>query len=241
MPERSSDVVEQFGMRALVAGLLGVISLIIAGVLFAFRGDGSTIGLIAVLGIAGVGSLGYAIYEWTQIKKVASVVVVCPYCQFKNRMTDQPRADFACGSCYRMIPVAPDGQILGVSQVRCGFCNHLNYYNETSVGLICESCDREIPISTAEGVETKKFFQAYTHKDDDQTYELVLISYGHKTEEVIATLQHMLALNRNQVKQMLEELPVTLLTGIPRKKAEMLKAQLALHDAAAEFHPVGSP
>ena len=69
----------------------------------------------------------------------------------------------------------------------------------------------------------------------------MLISYGHKTEEVINTLQHMLALNRNQVKAMLEDLPVTLLTGIPRKKAEMLKAQLATHDAAADFRPVGGP
>ncbi len=237
MPERSSDVVEQFGMRALVAGLLGVISLIIAGVLFAFRGDGSTIGLIAVLGIAGVGSLGYAIYEWTQIKKVASVVVVCPYCQFKNRMTDQPRADFACGSCYRMIPVAPDGQILGVSQVRCGFCNHLNYYSAKTEVLLCEDCNREVPISVEDGHTPKHI--AYARRDDDNLYELVLLSHGgHKTEELISALQHMLALNRNQVKQLLDELPVTLLTGIPRMKAEVLQAQLTVNDAVSEFRAI---
>jgi hypothetical protein len=50
----------------------------------------------------------------------------------------------------------------------------------------------------------------------------------------------MLALNRNQVKQMLEELPVTLLTGIPRRKAEMLKAQLTIHDGIAEMVPIAS-
>jgi hypothetical protein len=45
-------------------------------------------------------------------------------------------------------------------------------------------------------------------------------------------------LNRNQVKQMLDELPVTVLTGITRKKAEMLKAQLTMHDAGVEFKPM---
>jgi hypothetical protein len=48
----------------------------------------------------------------------------------------------------------------------------------------------------------------------------------------------MLALNRNHVKQMFDELPVTLLTGIPRMKAELLQAQLATHGGFAEFKPV---
>lgn len=237
MPERSSDVVEQFGMRALVAGILGVIALVVAIVLFMFRGDGALMGLIVVLGIAGIGGIGYAIYEMTQIKKVASVVVECPYCKFKNRLTDQPHNDFACGSCYRMIPVAESGAILGVSQVRCGFCNHLNYYSAKTEVLLCEECNREVPISVDDGHTPRHI--AFARKDDDALYELVLLSNGgHKTEELIGALQHMLALNRNQVKQLLNELPVTLLTGIPRMKAEFLQAQLTANDAVSEFRPV---
>ncbi len=55
---------------------------------------------------------------------------------------------------------------------------------------------------------------------------------------MIQALQHMLALNRNQVKNMLNELPVTVLTGITRKKAEMLKAQLSIYEGEVEFHPM---
>jgi hypothetical protein len=51
----------------------------------------------------------------------------------------------------------------------------------------------------------------------------------------------MLALNRNQVKQMLDELPVTMLTGITKKKAEMLQAQLSIHDGEAEIRPISDP
>ncbi len=71
--------------------------------------------------------------------------------------------------------------------------------------------------------------------DDDDMYELVLTGAGHKEEELIQVLQQMLALNRNQVKQMLEEIPVTLLTGINRRKAELLKAQITVHDGQVEF------
>lgn len=237
MPERSSDVVEQYGMRALVAGLGGVIALTIAGVLFMFRGDGGTIGLIGVLALAGLVGIGYGLHQWMQIKKIANVVIECPYCNYKNRMTEQPTADFACGDCYRMIAVAPDGQVLPVSQVRCGFCNHLNFYSAKTEVLLCEDCNREVPISVADGQTPKQI--AFARRDDDSLYELVLLSHGgHKTEELISALQHMLALNRNQVKQLLNELPVTLLTGIPRMKAEVLQAQLTVNDAVAEFRAI---
>lgn len=234
MPERSSDVVEQFGMRALLAGIGGVLALLVAIVLFIFRGDGALMGLVVVLAVAGLAGIGYAIYEMRQIKKVASVVVVCPYCDHKNRLTDQPHNDFACQACYRMIPVGPGGEILGISQVRCGFCNELNFYSAKTEVLLCEGCNREVPISVADGHVTKRV--AFARRDDDSLYELVLLSNnGRKTEELISALQHMLALNRNQVKQLLNELPVTLLTGIPRMKAEVLQAQLTANDAVAEF------
>jgi len=237
MPERSSDVVEQFGMRALGAAIGGVIALVIAVILFIFRGDGALVGLAGVLALAGVAGIGYAIYEATQIKKVANVAVVCPYCQHKNRLTEQPHNDFACQGCYRMIPIAPDGQVLGISQVRCGFCNFLNYYSAKTEVLLCEGCNREVPISVEDGHTPKHI--AFARRDDDNLYELVLLSNGgHKTEELISALQHMLALNRNQVKQLLNELPVTLLTGIPRMKAEVLQAQLTVNDAVAEFRPL---
>lgn len=236
--QRSSDVVEQHSARALSFAFGGILALALGGLLLYYQSMFGALAWILVAG--GVVALLYAGYCGMQIRKVSTFRIPCPYCSATNALLEQPTGDFSCVSCHRMIPYR-SGHVLPVFQVRCGFCNHLNYYNETSVGLICESCDREIPIANAEGQGSKKFFQAYTQRDDDALYELTLISYGHKTEEVINTLQHMLALNRNQVKQMLEELPVILLTGIPRKKAEMLKAQLALHDAAAEFHALGGP
>jgi len=187
--------------------------------------------LIAVLGTIGIACFGYAFYRAIEVRKVTSVAYTCPYCGVINELTEVAVADFTCVECHRLVPII-DGEIIDIAEVRCGYCNALNYYSAKSEFLICEECDREIPIHTD---EPTKVAPTYMFRDDDESaYELVLSSPGPKTEEVIACLQQMLALNRNQVKQMLDETPVTLLTGITKRKALILQAQLASHDAIAD-------
>ncbi len=235
-PERSSDVIEKHSAVALSCVICGLIALGLGiGVFLPMWRE-----LAWLLIIVGAGSLGYGIYRFTLVRKVPATRQECPYCHVTNILTEPPQKDYPCVACHRLIHVV-DEQPLPVSQVRCGFCNHLNYYTSKSVGLICEECDREIPISTADGQQATKAFSTFSRHDDDSFYDLVLTSAGAKEEEVIQTLQKMLALNRNNVKDMLNELPVTLLTGIPKKKAEMLSAQLAIHGAVAQYNPVTNP
>lgn len=236
MPQRRSDVLEMIAERALMFGIGGIVALAGSYLFYSFRGDGYTIGLIWVLAVAGVISILLALYSVTKVRKVTDFSVECPYCKAANHLLEKPREDFTCGECHRLVPVI-DGQILPVFQVRCGFCNTLNYYSDKSEALICEECDREIPIAVT-GESGRNLPRGFVIQDDPNLYELVLVAPGNKTEEVISALQHMLALNRSQVKNILAEAPVTLLTGITRRKAEMLQAQLAVHDAAAEFRPL---
>lgn len=209
----------------------------LAGLLYAFKGDGYTMGLIVILGVAGLVSFLLAIVSGFGVRKVKSYNVACPYCEQINVLTEKPNAAFACIHCARVIPVDENGTVMPVFQVRCGYCNSLNYYNEKSEALICEVCDREIPIST-NAETTRNLPRSFTIHDDENLYELVLVEPGNKTEEVIKVLQQMLALNRSQVKLVIADAPVTLLTGITRKKAEMLQIQLGVHDALAEFKPI---
>ncbi len=233
--QRSSDIVEMHSEKALSYAFGGVVALVIAGLLLAYRGSGMYVPLAIIFLAMGVAAVGYGAYCALQVRKVASIVASCPYCQGTNRLTETPSADFTCSECHRLVPVK-DGQILSVQQVRCGYCNELNYFSEKTDVLLCEQCNHEIPIAHDEGHVSKKSFAAnFAVTTDDNLYELILIAHGHKTEDLISCLQHMLALNRNQVKQLLSELPVTLLTGIPRKKAELLKAQLTMHEALADF------
>lgn len=237
MAKRKSDILEGFGESAFIYGIGGVVCLGLGALLYNYRGSGALVGLAWVLLLAGVGMIGFAIKQVFQSRKVSGLDVKCVYCEAVNTFTEKPTEDFRCNSCNRKVPVL-NGAILPVFQVRCGYCNSLNYYSEKTEVLICEECDREIPIAHEDGRPVKHVMKAYAVVDDDRLYEFILTGTGHKNEELISALQHMLALNRNQVKQMLEELPVTILTGITRKKAEMLQAQLALHDAATEFRPV---
>jgi hypothetical protein len=233
--QRSSDVVEGHSERAVIAGISGIIALAIGLVLFIFRGDGMLIGLALVLLAGGAAGIVYAIYCLMQVRKVTSYDIVCPYCNTKVSLLTEPDRDVSCRNCLRMIPIE-NGKPIKVTQVRCGYCNALNYYSDKTIALLCEECNHEIPIARVDGLTSHSRFATV---DDDKTYELKLVAYEHATEGLITALQQSLALNRNQVKQMLNELPCTLLTGIPRKKAEMLSAQLHNHGATCQFTAVG--
>lgn len=232
--QRSSDVIEAHSERAVMAGIAGVIVLAIGLVLFIFRGDGMFTILAMILLAGGTGALIYAGYCAMQVRKVTNYDIVCPYCSTKVSLLAAPDRDVSCRSCLRMIPIV-DGKPISVTQVRCGYCNALNYYSDKTIALLCEECNHEIPISRVDGQTSHSKFAVV---DDDKTYELRMIAFEHATDDLIAALQHTLALNRNQVKQLLEELPVTLLTGIPRKKAEMLTAQLSSHGASCQYLPL---
>lgn len=235
---RVSDIIEITTERSLYYGVGGLLGEALCALLYHYRGQtGMFVPLAGVICLFSTMSLGFSVYIASQIKKVTKVPLVCPICNAVNELIEMPTDDFPCVNCNRMVPVQ-DGQILGVQQVRCGFCNELNYYSDKTGALLCENCNHEIPIAQDENAPKKSIPAAYAVVDDEALYELVLVGHGNKEDDLIGALQHILALNRNQVKQMLEELPVTLLTGITRRKAEMLKAQIGIHDGLVEFRPM---
>ena len=236
--KRTSDVIELISERAFYFIGGGVASGALAFLFLRYKGDGMFTNLGWVLAIASVGLIGYGIKVALETRKVSSFTVDCPICTERNELVAKPEnEDVTCVACNHLIPIK-NGQVLPVEQVRCGFCNSLNYYSEKTELLICESCNHEIPITQEEGKPTKQLPKGYAVVDDNQSYELVLLDGGKKDEDIIKVLQHMLALNRNQVKDMLEEVPVTLLQGIPRMKAEMLAAQIGSHGAKAEMRVI---
>lgn len=235
--DRSSNLREERVQRAFISIIPGVILLLVAIVMFAYDREGWTGGLRLVLAIAGVGAIGYGAWQLMELRKVTSFNVVCPFCKGKNTFSEQPMSDVRCDSCNREIPIV-DGRQLMVFQVRCGYCNTLNWYSEKSTGLICEECDREIPIATDEDMNRPSpAMHTYARHDDDTPYNLLLLDPGPKREEMIPVLQKMLALNRNQVKDIMDEVPVILLQGVPKKKAELMAAQIATHGGRADSSP----
>jgi hypothetical protein len=232
--ERTSDIVEIHWTDALfygVGGLAGIGGFVF---LFYYRGEGTLLNLAYVMLIAGVISLGYGLRRAISVRHITAVAYTCPYCEGITELTEIAKGDYSCVECNRMVPIV-DGEVIPVHLVRCGYCNELNYYSEKTEFLVCEKCNHEIPIHGDEQGSGKAVPKYYAITEDESLYELVLLAYSAgKSEELINCLQHMLALNRNQVKNMLQDLPVTLLTGITRRKAEMLQAQLGIHDGASE-------
>jgi len=231
--ERSSDKVEERSETGLVYGLGGLLLMAFGGMLWYFNRDGGSLLLFSYICLlGGLGCVGYGANSLWQIRKIQSFAYDCPYCQVTNRLSAEPEADFTCRECHRLIPVQ-DRQVLPVHRVLCGYCREAHWYSEQRIVILCENCNHEIPITRGDGAVAHSRFAV---QDDTRTYELSLTGYTHATEELITCLQQMLALNRNQVKDMLTSLPVVLLTGIPKKKAEMLSAQLSTHGAASDYH-----
>jgi ribosomal protein L7/L12 len=231
--QRSSDVVEDKGANAILIAIVGAVLLLIGGLLLYYESMFRMLGWLFLL--AGVACIGYMFMVMRSVKQVGASDIICPFCHAKNVFTDVPRTDQTCSECHRAMPII-DGKVLKVSQVRCGFCNTLNYYSEKSVGLICEDCDREIPIAVVNpSQQISAAAKKFATKDDNKLYDIVLTSAGPKHEEVIGYLQHLLALNRNQVKDIVDSAPSILLTGIPRLKAELLQKDMAKLNATVEF------
>ena len=237
--QRRWDLIEIHAERGLTYAFFAICCFAFTAFVFRFKGEGTFVPLAILIAFFGLIFLGLGVYKAIEIKRVSRHGVICPLCDFENELTEAPKGDFVCTNCQRMVPIV-DGLPIEVAQVKCGYCGELNYFSEKTEFLICEVCNHQIPIDTEASRKStgKKVAESFAVTADDNVYEFILVAHGHKTEELIDVLQHMLALNRNQVKQMLQELPVTLLTGITRRKAEMLQAQLAMHEAATEFRPM---
>jgi hypothetical protein len=233
--ERSTDLVEERSETAVLWGGGGIALMAIGAIFWYFQRDGGSLIYFGMLmTVLGLGCASYAGYSLMQIRKVQHFGYDCPYCKAKNRLAAEPETDFICIDCHRLIPVR-DRKVLPVHRVVCGYCKEPSFYSDKTNVLLCENCNHEIPITKADGSVAHSRFAV---QEDNRTYELSITGYEHATEELVSCLQHMLALNRNQVKDLLTSLPVVLLTGIPKKKAEMLAAQLASNGAAADYRPV---
>ena len=231
---RVEVVKEEFAANAIVSAIPGLIIAAIGGLMLFYQvtQNGTLVALSGVLIFIGVAMIGWGVYQASKVKSVESFAIECPFCDARNLLTSAPKTDFRCDSCNREVPVDDEGDIMDVFQVRCGYCNTLNYYSDKSTGLICEECDRVIPIANDGENQSQKTFDSYTIHDDDNPYDLILTE-APESEEMIKCLQTMLALNRNQVKDIIDDLPQTLLQGIPKKKAELLQTQIAVHKGKA--------
>ncbi len=230
--ERSETAKEKIGTNLFFFIIPGIICVLAGLPMVIYRSW--LVGLGAVLLVAGVVLFVLAYMSGKKLKDVKDIEIICPFCQSNNVFTDKPMEDVRCGECSRMIPIE-NGEMLNVYQVQCGYCRHLNYYSDKSTGLICENCDSVIPIATEDGPDAAKTFERFTLKEDNNPYDLVLLEPEHRSEKLIACLQKMLALNRNQIKDILDACPATLFSGIPRRKAEYLVKDIELAGGAAEY------
>ena len=244
-PARRSDIIERQWEKAITWAVLGILVLIVGLLLYFYNENWFAFEKLNFQGLdiraasypfLIVGGL-MLLYAGTRVvggKSVKSFLSTCPYCGHDSEFAEEPQTDFICEECTRRVPVQ-DGKVLDITGVRCGFCGALNFMSEKTKVLICEECHREIPLLDPNTGEMRHVAKGYARVDDSTLYDLVLIKVGRDREPLINSLQHILSMTRNQVKELLEELPATLIKGINRRKGEMLRAQIEANEGEVEF------
>jgi ribosomal protein L7/L12/ribosomal protein S27E len=234
--ERSGNLREKATQKALMAGVPGLILFIIGFLMvFVYPGELGR-GIAFVIFGAGIVGVAAAIYFVVQMRTITEFSIKCPFCSGKNTFLQSPQSDVRCVSCDRQIPI-DNGKILAVDEVRCGFCNTLNWYNEKTVGLFCESCGRVIPISVDEGEEGVFALEKFGLQDDNTKYDIYLGKDHQNKEALIGELQRLLSTNRAVVKDLMDAAPVKILEGVPRRKAERIAKDIMDVGGYAEIEP----
>lgn len=231
-PIRRSDVAEVEVERAFYY-FGGAVGLALLGFLIG-KYIISSVFVTILFGLLTLVAIVAGVSEVMKTKKIPSVKVRCPYCNAQSEFTESPTTDFTCSSCHRRVAVE-NGRILNVIEVKCGFCGSLQRFSERTEVALCEECDHEIPLASSPTGEMRHMARGMAVDDDNRPYDLVLLDPGTHTDQVIGKLQQVLALNRNQVKEIVGTLPTVLLTGIPKRKAQMLSEDLTRIGAKTEF------
>ena len=242
-PLKRSDVIEGRWEKAITWSVFGILSILLGLLLYfyndnwfeflSFKGLDLRPGAYPFLGLGAI-FLMYAASRVVGGKRVKTYLAACPYCGHDAEFAEEPMSDFICDECGRRVPVT-NGKVLDVTGVRCGFCGSLNFMSEKTKVLICEECDREIPLLDPNTGEMRHVAKGYARTDDTTMYDLVLVRVGRDKEPLINSLQHILAMTRNQVKDLLDDLPATLIKGVNRRKGEMLRAQIEANDGETEL------
>jgi hypothetical protein len=231
-PIRQSDIAEADTERGLYWLGATIIAAIIGFIIHRYGGSVAIVGTI-ILCISPLGLIMAGV-QFYKAKHVPGAKVKCPFCGEASAFLEVPQQDFTCAFCHRRVAVE-DGRILGVIEVRCGACGALQKVSERTEVALCEECNHEIPLASSETGHMRHIPVGLAADDDTRPYNLVLVAPGTNVEQLITELQRILAMNRNQVKEVLQVLPATLLKGIPKRKARLLQEQLRGLGAAADI------
>jgi hypothetical protein len=230
-PIRRTDITESLTEKGLYWSGATLLGIIVGFLIWNYSGRG-TIQLVIWLLISIV-PLFLAISQFSKASKVPRFSARCPYCNGASVFIAPPTEDFTCIECHRKVAV-DNGRILSIIEVKCGFCGSLQRFSERTEVALCEECNHEIPLASSETGQMKHLAKGMAVEEDPRHYDLILIAPGGQLDPLLNKLQSILALNRNQVKELLNTLPTTLLTGIPKRKATLLQEQLKEVGAATD-------
>jgi ribosomal protein L7/L12 len=243
-----SDVLEQeydVGVSQLVrAGILLLASLLLlwAGNLTMQKSPPGTFGNVylgpgfkVLSALSFLGFLAYAVLGGQRIsksRKVASVSVNCPYCDFPMQFPEQPTEDFTCEKCHRRVQYE-NGQMVPVRTVTCASCKSVHKVSAKATSYVCDRCNRALKLADANNPEDVVVEQSGIL----QNYDVILTQVGRNRNEVAMALESLLICNLVEARRQMENLPLTVVRNVAERKADAIRRRLLDLGASAVVRP----
>lgn len=227
--------------RLLIATMGGLFTIGFGMLFINYRSMFVTLGWILVA--IGVISLTYGIVTVISLQRIRTVDVVCPFCRKSTGLTGEPDRDFRCQHCQRMVPIE-NGRPMSVSTVNCPSCQKTNFYHARVTHLACESCGKDIPISTGDSMPGMPMggvpvVGAAPAPEQDNGFEpgpfrVVLTGIGAHLDDLADYIKDRHHISTREVDEMLLQLPWVVFNGVSESAAHEAKAAIESRGGSAE-------
>lgn len=241
-----SEVLEQEYAQSVTLLVAGVITLVVAllVIYFGLKPTPHLPALVALGSIAALAAVGLFIFgalRMVQARQMPSLTVTCPYCEKPIQFLSMPTTDFDCEQCHRHV-YYENGVMAPIMTITCAFCRTLHKVSTKATMYTCDKCNRPLRlVDDAVSQAAPAPVAAAASAEVPAPHDVILVSPGRNRNEVAMALEPLLHCTLVQVRSQLENLPLTITSGIPELKAHAIRSRLISLGAEVYVTPTIQP
>jgi len=229
-----SDLLErefEVGLGLVIRGVIVLVVSLILVWLFT-RSELFSLVVLAWMGaLAGAVVAGAGARRMIVARKLPTVSVPCPYCDYPMQFATEPTTDYDCEKCHRRV-YYENGKPAEVVKVTCDACRTEHRVSVKAQRFVCDRCNR--PVRLPGQSQTPS---APAGDEALRNYDVILTQVGRQPTEVAMAVQDLLVCNLPEARRRMQDLPLTVTRGVYERKAEAIRRRLRDLGATAVIRP----
>jgi ribosomal protein L7/L12 len=172
---------------------------------------------------------------YLKVKRTVDMPMVsahCPYCGGATEFPEYPTEDYTCEKCHRRV-YFENGKMVEAKDVECTVCKAVHKVAVTAKSYTCDRCNRTLRLD-----DPTKGVVATAETTVGQAFDVVLTEVGRNTTGVAMALQNVLVCNLPEARRQMQDLPLTIVKGVPERKADAVRSRFRELGATAVVRAV---